>query len=626
MKDTVLSGTARNILGGGQTKMENPLMNTDDRDIIQTIGMAELPRIIDTLYTKYHGRYQLIDIGGDCMFRFGNTNVANVSYLATYIHFIKIENDVLKIEGNVSWPAVLKEYFRLHIRVNGVEYAPRMFEAGFDLADGTKPYETRTAFSYEQTLDHRERYEVAFIYECNGITCKSGKINAMRFSPVADVLDHQYALRDGWLLWIEDGQIRLQRAEGEQTVFEQRFRDVVTARLDGPHALKVLGIREAYFVQKAKQKKKIWLFMDRIDKADDNGEAFFTYVCQRKPENIDCYFVIDKDSADHERLQKIGNVVDALSKEHCVLLLLAEYIFTSQLNGWAENPYGPLEEWFRDLYHEAKVIFLQHGVTKDDQTKWLNRYNQNLYAIVCSSPMEKSAFLTYPYFYKEKQIWNVGMPRLEKLENNTSRTILFMPTWRRRLMEQKEDSQKGIYRWHLREGFWQSVYYRMYHEVLNDKAFLNRCQDAGYRVLFMPHPIMQPYILEFQVSDEVITLPYETSIREIFEKSSMMITDYSSVAFDFAYLHKPVIYWQFDREEFFASHTYREGYFDYQTMGFGEVVTTKQTLYQTIDTYLESGCREKDVYEKRVNDFFTYTDAKCCERIYEKVMRNDNGI
>lgn len=207
-------------------------MNTDDRRIIQTIGMAELPRIIDTLYTKYHGKYQLIDIGGDCMFRFGNTNVANVSYLATYIHFIRIENDVLKIEGNVSWPTVLKRHFRMHIVVNEMEYYPRMFEAGFDLLDGTRPYETRTAFSFEQTLDNRECYEVAFIYECNGIRCKSGKINAMRFSPVADVLDHQYALRDGWLLWIEEERIRLQRADGGQTIFEQRFRNLATAGLD----------------------------------------------------------------------------------------------------------------------------------------------------------------------------------------------------------------------------------------------------------------------------------------------------------------------------------------------------------------------------------------------------------
>ena len=82
-----------------------------DEKIIEEIGMAELPLIIHKLYKKHLGRYKLIDIGGDCMFRFGKTNVANVSYLATYIHFITIKENVLTIEGNVSWPADLAKHF-----------------------------------------------------------------------------------------------------------------------------------------------------------------------------------------------------------------------------------------------------------------------------------------------------------------------------------------------------------------------------------------------------------------------------------------------------------------------------------------------------------------------------------
>ena len=81
-------------------QLRKKLGKTSDQDIIREIGMANLPEIIDVLYSKYKGIYQLIDIGGDCMFRFGDTNVANVSYLATYIHFITIENGILKIEGN----------------------------------------------------------------------------------------------------------------------------------------------------------------------------------------------------------------------------------------------------------------------------------------------------------------------------------------------------------------------------------------------------------------------------------------------------------------------------------------------------------------------------------------------
>lgn len=602
------------------------LRKKDDQEIIRIVGMANLPKIIDVLYDKYHGRYRMIDIGGDCMFRFGNTNVANMSYLATYIHFILIENGVLKIEGNVSWPTVWKKYFKFYVLVNGQECTCRMYDAGLDLACNGKIYETRTAFLYNQRLDE-ERYEIAFCYECNGIKCRSGKINSMRFSPVADVLENQYAEREGWLIWEEGNVIKLKKEyKDEADFFEQRFRDSIITKLWEQDAQRVLDIRKEYFIRKREQQKAVWIFMDRIDKADDNGEVFFEYICKRKPENVDCYFVIDKTFGDYDRLSRRGNVVDALSREHCVLLLLAEYVFTSQLNGWVENPYGKLEEYFRDLYHRAKVVFLQHGVTKDDQTGWLNRYNQNLHAIICSASKEREAFLTYPYFYAQQQIWNLGMPRLDKLYNDNSKFILFMPTWRNALMEQRLDEDKGIYRWYLKDGFKKSSYYFFYHEVLSDKWFLKKCRNAGYQIIFVPHPIMQPYIGEYQVADDVITLPYNTSLRELFAKCSIMVTDYSSVAFDFAYLEKPVIYCQFDRKEFFKSHSYKEGYFNYKKMGFGEIVTTKWKFYKTIFNYIGNECEEKDVYRKRVKAFYTYSDGKCCERIYEKVMKEKNGI
>lgn len=48
-----------------------------------------------------------------------------------------------------------------------------------------------------------------------------------------------------------------------------------------------------------------------------------------------------------------------------------------------------------------------------------------------------------------------------------------------------------------------------------------------------------------------------------------------------AYLHKPVIYYQFDDEEFRAYH-YQEGYFDYKTLGFGPVCDTEDALLEQI--------------------------------------------
>lgn len=605
----------------------NHYKHLKDKAIIEKIGMADLPLIIYHLYKKYKGKYQLINIGNDCMFQFGKTNVGNVSYLATYIHFVTIENHILKIEGNVSWPSVLKEHFEFFVSVNGQKNKCSMFDAGLDLNIGCESYETRTAFIFEKLLNDNESYDISFFYYCNGIPCQSGKINSMRFSPVADVLENQYAVRNGWIIQIKNNRFTLKRQnQFDKESLETRYIESITNKLGREEAKHIIALRNEYFRRIKEKSRQIWLFLDRIDKADDNGEAMFEYISRLNQNHADCYFIISEDSPDYKKMKSIGRVINALSDEHCLMLLMSDYIFTSQLNGWVENPFGMYEECFRDIYHQAKVIFLQHGVTKDNQSGWLNRYNQNLYAIVSNSEKEKEAFLEYPYFYQENQIWNTGMPRFDKLYRDDRKYILFMPTWRKRLMEQKLDPETGIYKWYLKDGFEKSRYYKYYHKVLNNRFFLKYCKKAGYQAVFMPHPIMQPYLDKFQVSDQVVIMPYGTQWRDLFAQSSIMITDYSSVAFDFAYLKKPVLYFQFDRRGFFKSHTYRSGYFDYKKMGFGKVVKTRLKLYITIFGYIKKGCLMKPEYEKRVENFYTNFDSKRCERIYSKVVMEDDEL
>lgn len=598
----------------------DPFAETDE-EIIQRIGMAELPLILHCLFQKYRGKYQLIDIGGDCMFRFGETNVANVSYLAVYLHFLSIHENLLRMEGNVSWPADLQRHFSLKICINGIMRECELQDAGLDLTMGRVTYETRKAFVLEQELNPETAYEIIFYYVCEGVLCQSHKINFMRFSPVADVLKGQYACLEGWILQEEKARLKITKAEKhEREDYERIFRRNLEAELEPSAAGFIEDIRDGYFDGEIRHKRRIWLFMDRIDKAGDNGEAFFAYVCGHRPEHTDCYFVISRDSGDYERLSRIGPVVDALSREHRTLLLQAEYLFTSQLNGWVENPYGGYEEYFRDLYHAVKVVFLQHGVTKDDQTSWLNRYQQNLYAIVTSSQREADAFAMYPYFYEKDQIWNTGMPRLDRLRARAGEYVLFMPTWRRECMEQRLIPEKGIYQWCLKEGFVESQYYQVYHEILSDKRFVRKYTDSSCHIVFMPHPIMQPYVREFRVDEEVVVPPCGTSLRDLFEKCHALVTDYSSAAFDLAYLGKPIIYFQFDEDDFFRTHTYRKGYFDYKKMGFGEVVHSKKQLERALDACMKNGWKRKEKYSKRAGSFFTYSDGECCRRVLDKVL------
>lgn len=97
----------------------------------------------------------------------------------------------------------------------------------------------------------------------------------------------------------------------------------------------------------------------------------------------------------------------------------------------------------------------------------------------------------------------------------------------------------------------------------------------------------------------------------------MLITDYSSVAFDFAYMNKPLIYYHFDYRKY-RKNQHPEGYFKYEKDGFGPVVKTKESLYKYIDEIIDDFKNTKK-YEERVKQFFDLRDKNNCKRIYEKI-------
>lgn len=600
-------------------KVRHILSQVKDTDIIEQIGMADLPQIIDLLYYKYGGKYRLIDIGGDCMFRFGRTNVANSSYLPTFIHFISIENNVLKIEGNVSWPAVLDKKFKFAVIENEWKHMCELHNANLDLANGTNTYETRKVFCYRTSLDNEQRLEIKFCYECNDIDSISRKINAMRFSPVADCIAGQYSIMNGWLVYISENTLVLERVTDEKRrKREENFQakiienDVVTGKW-------AVELRNRYFARLKEKRKPIWLFMDRPDRAGDNAEVFFRYMQQHK--EIETVFVIERKSKDYERMASIGKVVDLYSKEHYLTALLADYIVSSQCNGVVENPFWDKAEYFRDLYHKPKIIFLQHGVIKDDMSLTLNRYNTNFTGFITSTRAEYESIIEYPYFYTDKEVWLTGLPIFDELENRPQRIILVMPTWRQSLMHQVWNEENGMMEWIPNGKIKESEYYHRYHSLLHNEKLLGICKEYGYKIAFKSHPLIEPFIKDIADNEMLEWWDSAKSYKEAFAEGSMLVTDYSSVAFEFAYLRKPVIYYQFDENTFFETHTYRKGYFDYRENGFGEVVNTEDRLVDTICDYIRRKCDLCEHYKERIESTYITAENNTCEQIYELMCR-----
>ena len=104
--------------------------------------------------------------------------------------------------------------------------------------------------------------------------------------------------------------------------------------------------------------------------------------------------------------------------------------------------------------------------------------------------------------------------------------------------------------------------------------------------------------------------------QTLFNNGSLLITDYSSVAFDFSYLYKPILYYQYSEDYHFDLN---DSYFNYETMGFGEVVKSEDELVDLIVDYMDNDCEIKDKYSKRIDEFFLYTDKNNCQRVYDKI-------
>jgi CDP-glycerol glycerophosphotransferase (TagB/SpsB family) len=109
-------------------------------------------------------------------------------------------------------------------------------------------------------------------------------------------------------------------------------------------------------------------------------------------------------------------------------------------------------------------------------------------------------------------------------------------------------------------------------------------------------------------------------VQGLYARTALLVTDYSSVAFNAAYVDAPVVYFQFDREVVLAGqHIGRAGYFDYERDGFGPVVTTAERAIDAIVAQLEHGPRPTASFQARIHRTFPRRDGHACERVVAAV-------
>ena len=104
-------------------------------------------------------------------------------------------------------------------------------------------------------------------------------------------------------------------------------------------------------------------------------------------------------------------------------------------------------------------------------------------------------------------------------------------------------------------------------------------------------------------------------IAELFIVSDMLITDYSSVMFDYSLLNRPMLFFAYDKKKY--KNELRGFYFSYTEEMPGPISTTTEELIRDIRTYDGSLYVEK--YKKFKEKYNSIDDGDASEKVVELV-------
>lgn len=364
-------------------------------------------------------------------------------------------------------------------------------------------------------------------------------------------------------------------------------------------------------------KKDIWLGYEKnANSAQDNGYYFFDY-CYKNKKHENFYYIIKADSAD------IGVLKDKEDKLlHFMSFKYMVYMFAAKLLVASESKVHSFDiriqkGLLRNSLRKKNLVFLQHGVIALKRVDYgFKKTKNNAVSLfeVCSE-YEKDIIKNI-FGYSEKEIMLTGLARWDVLEDKATkgnRKIFMMPTWR--------SWMDGI----LKEDFFKSDYYNRYKAIFDSEELKKLLKDNNIELHFVLHPKFLAYSNDFVSDSENIIIHQfgEIKVNEYLMESSLLITDYSSIAWDMYYQGKPVIFYQFDIDEY---NLYEGSYMNFEEEIFGDITYELEGLIHQIHYYIEQDFQEKDRYKNMRPLYFEYEDKNNSKRIYEAIMKNKTRL
>ena len=271
----------------------------------------------------------------------------------------------------------------------------------------------------------------------------------------------------------------------------------------------------------------------------------------------------------------------------------------------------PLKRLAHDIEAAEDMTFYRSAVSFAQMTQSYDidvaRYNY----MISPNPFCTEVFQSAFRIQRERLI-ETGYPRNDFICNTTKeemerlkekyrlpkdkKIVLYAPTWR------DNSYVASGYTFELKADF------HKWKEILGEE----------YIVVFKPHYlIINTYEKDSSLQGFLYSIPAEADIRELYVISDMLITDYSSVFFDYAILKRPIYFYMYDIEEY--ANDLRGFYFYIHKDLPGDIYTNEDELLAAVkqDAYDETA------YQAFYERFCSCEDGNAAKRVIDIVFHKE---
>ena len=506
---------------------------------------------------------------------------------------LEIKNNILHLEGRDNFFLSPNTYYYYTKFGNKIKYPEYYDYSGFDtITMYGKIYKGRIVV-FDIPIEEVNFQIVKFFMSFQGVDFEIFPILGT-FSPIPNIPGGYYHHKNH-ILKIIDKRINIYKYNKK---LEEIFENYYCEQLKIINKGNLIEFRNNSITYRSENntKKNIWLINDKLSSAGDNGEYFFRFLKKKDPPNIIYFFVIKNNCTDSKRLKPLGNILEYGSEKHLDILLKSDKILSSVYEEWARYPFNEEYKYIKDLI-QADFIFIQHGIIKDELSYYINKIRKN-------------------YNLNKNNVIITGLPRFDYLQNQKNyiykeKIILILPTWRKYI--------KGTYDSKTYESihsitFNETTFFNFYNNLINNDKLIKNMEKYNYTGIFCLHPYFSEQWIDFR-QNKIFSVVKVCDYQNILLRSSLLVTDYSSIFFDFVYLKKPIVYTHFDYEKYRYEH-FSKGYFDYERHGFGPVCYNFNCTINNIISQIKKNCSLEKKYLKRVQKFFKYNDENSCERLF----------